>query len=148
MLEERISVNEKYEIVIDWPKNVFKALRYGEEWRELVGDNLILAMAYRIQELEQAKDQISSASINVMEERTRQDDKWGEQNHEPTVWLGILGEEFGELCQAVNETWFDNGPEERKKGGYENMRAEAVQVAAVAVALIECLDRRLGGKDS
>jgi hypothetical protein len=46
----------------------------------------------------------------------------------------------------VNETWFDNGPAERRKGGYENMRAEAVQVAAVAVSLIECLDRRFGGK--
>lgn len=89
---------------------------------------------------------LSPAILSVMEERGRQDAKWGEQNHEPTVWLGILGEEFGELCQAVNETWFDNGPEERKKGGYENMRAEAVQVAAVAVSLIECLDRRHGGQ--
>lgn len=83
----------------------------------------------------------SSAIKSVIEERQRQDAKWGQQNHYPTVWLGILGEEFGELCQAVNETWFDNGPEERKKGGYENMRAEAVQVAAVAIAFIESLDR-------
>ena len=27
------------------------------------------------------------------------------------------------------------------KGGYENMRKEAVQVAAVALAFIECLDK-------
>jgi len=29
----------------------FRALRYGEEWRNLVGDNLVLAMAYEIEEL-------------------------------------------------------------------------------------------------
>lgn len=83
---------------------------------------------------------------SVLKERKRQDDKWGEQNHDPTVWMCILGEEYGELCQAVNETWFDNGPEKRQIGGYENMRAEAVQVAAVAVQLIECLDRRHSGE--
>ena len=91
---------------------------------------------------------LSNAMLSVIQERKRQDAKWGEQNHDPTVWLGILGEEFGELCQAVNETWFDNGPEERKKGGYENMRAEAIQVAAVAVSLVECLDRRHWGNGS
>jgi hypothetical protein len=29
----------------------FKALRYGEEWRSLAGDNLVLAMFYRIESL-------------------------------------------------------------------------------------------------
>ena len=77
----------------------------------------------------------------VIAERRRQDEKWGEQSHYFPYWMGILGEEFGELCQAVNETVFDNGPTERKKGGYENMRREAVQVAAVAVAFVEYLDR-------
>lgn len=78
----------------------------------------------------------------LLRERLRQNEKWGQQDHEPVVWMGILGEEFGELCQAVNETHFDNGPEARKKGGYENMRTEAVQVAAVAIQFIEALDRR------
>lgn len=82
----------------------------------------------------------------VMSERARQDAKWGEQNHEPQLWMGILMEEVGELAQAVNETVFDNGPGERAKGGYENMRAEAVQVAAVALSIVECLDRKYGGK--
>lgn len=31
----------------------FHALRHGERWRELAGDNLVLAMAYRIEQLEQ-----------------------------------------------------------------------------------------------
>ena len=87
----------------------------------------------------------NAAIQSVLDERKRQDDKWGQQDHDPTVWMGILGEEFGELCQAVNETWFDNGPDERQKGGYENMRVEAVQIAAVAISFIQCLDRRHGG---
>lgn len=84
---------------------------------------------------------MNKAIQDVIKERQRQDEKWGEQNHHPTMWTGILGEEYGELCQAINETTFDNGPEEKKKGGYENMRAEAIQVAAVAVAFVEMLDR-------
>lgn len=83
---------------------------------------------------------------DVVKERVRQDAKWGEQNHHPAVWQGILGEEFGELCQAINETIFDNGPEEKKKGGYKNMRAEAIQVAAVAVGFVEMLDRKYGNE--
>ena len=78
---------------------------------------------------------------DIQMERSRQDRKWGEQNHHPMVWLSILGEEFGELCQAVNETVFDNGPQATLKGGRGNMRKEAVQVAAVAQALVEYLDR-------
>lgn len=79
--------------------------------------------------------------LSMIEERQRQHAKWGEQNHDPVVWLAILGEEVGELCQAVLETRFDNGPKERAKGGHKNMRAEAVQVMAVAEAFIEHLDR-------
>ena len=36
-------------------------------------------------------------------ERRRQDQKWGRQRHAITHWLGILGEEFGEACQAALE---------------------------------------------
>lgn len=78
----------------------------------------------------------------VIAERKRQDVKWGESNHYPQYWTGIIGEECGKLCQAVNETVFDNGAEARTKGGYENMRKEAIHVAAVAVAFVECLERK------
>jgi len=97
-----------------------------------------------LQDIRYLNDAPYDAIDAVLAERQRQDAKWGQQNHDPVYWLGILGEEFGELCQAINETVFDNGPEERKKGGYTNMRAEAVQVAAVAVAFVEMLDRRYG----
>lgn len=77
----------------------------------------------------------------VNRERNRQDAKWGEQNHPPQYWTGILGEEYGEYCQAVNETVFYNGEEARKKGGYDNMMKELSHVAAVAIGAMEALMR-------
>lgn len=37
----------------------------------------------------------------VEAERHRQEGKWGPQHHDPATWLTILGEEFGEACQAA-----------------------------------------------
>lgn len=74
-------------------------------------------------------------------ERQRQLNKWGVQNHEPQYWVGILGEEYGEYCQAVNETVFNNGPDAQAKGGYDNMMAELTQVAAVAISAMDSLMR-------
>lgn len=59
------------------------------------------------------------------------------------MWTGILGEEYGELCQAINETIFYNGTD---KGGYDNMRKEAIHVAAVAIAFVEYLVRWKGAE--
>lgn len=39
--------------------------------------------------------------IEVEYERHRQEGKWGPQHHDPRAWLTILGEEFGEACQAA-----------------------------------------------
>ncbi len=68
-------------------------------------------------------------------ERERQDKLWGEQNHSPFVWLAILGEEYGEACEAILES---NNCDYRK---------ELVEIAAVAVAAIESLDRASEDKD-
>ena len=83
----------------------------------------------------------------VLGERWRQDSKWGEQNHPPALWATILGEEYGEFCEAVNETAFDNGVH-KEKGGYENMMRELTHVAAVAVAAMECLMRNKGTENA
>jgi NTP pyrophosphatase (non-canonical NTP hydrolase) len=71
---------------------------------------------------------------DILLERAAQDAKWGEQNHEPETWMAILMEEVGELAQAVLH-WRFGGP------AAGDIRLEAVQVAAVALALIECHDR-------
>ncbi len=68
----------------------------------------------------------------INKERMRQDEKWGEQNHNPFVWLAILGEEYGESCKAALEFPVD----------YSNYRKELIEVAAVAIAAIESLDRQ------
>ncbi len=73
---------------------------------------------------------------DIMHERVKQDAKWGEQNHDPYTYLTILMEEIGEYAQACLQTQFGGG-----NGGEMHMREEAVQVAAVALAIIECLDR-------
>ena len=70
----------------------------------------------------------------IRAERVRQDEKWGEQNHPPFIWLVVLGEEVGEACEAALEAQYGGKP-------LANYRAELVQVAAVALAAIECLDR-------
>lgn len=82
----------------------------------------------------------NDATDLIWQERDRQERKWGEQNHHPALWATILGEEFGEFCEAVNETAFENGVH-REKGGYENMMRELTHVAAVAIAAMECLMR-------
>jgi NTP pyrophosphatase (non-canonical NTP hydrolase) len=63
-------------------------------------------------------------------ERERQDKKWGEQNHDHYKWVAIIGEEFGEMCQALLE------------GRYASMEKEAIQVAACCVAMIESVHRQ------
>jgi hypothetical protein len=76
--------------------------------------------------------------LDVAQERTKQNVKWGQQNHDDLMWTAILGEEVGEACQEVlTEVWGkENG------GGHGDLREELVQVAAVAVAWIEAIDRR------
>jgi NTP pyrophosphatase (non-canonical NTP hydrolase) len=74
----------------------------------------------------------------IHSERVRQDQKWGEQNHSPAEWLMILGEEVGEVNKAALETFFKYKDSDKD---YSKYREELIQVAAVAVAMIECLDR-------
>lgn len=82
----------------------------------------------------------------VGDERFRQDEKWGVQNHIQIAWLAILAEEFGEAAKEVNELHFRPGTETHHSTAvYEaqkaRLREELIQVAAVAVAMIESLDR-------
>ena len=66
---------------------------------------------------------IVSVIYDIQQERKRQTDKWGEQNHELPYWLAILGEEFGEVSKEIVER-----PNERT----EDLRKELIQLAAVA----------------
>lgn len=74
----------------------------------------------------------------VLEERAKQTLKWGEQNHAPFAWLAILGEEVGEANKAALETHFKYPGADTD---YSEYRKELIQVAAVAIAMVESLDR-------
>jgi hypothetical protein len=54
------------------------------------------------------------------------------------MWNAILSEEVGESAQEVLTLEWG----EEAGGGHGNLREELVQVAAVAVAWIEAIDRR------
>lgn len=47
--------------------------------------------------------------------------------------LAVLGEEFGEVCKELQDG-----------GTVENLRKELIQVAAVAVAWVEAIDKGAG----
>lgn len=79
---------------------------------------------------------MESVFDEVAAERARQDERWGEQNQDDFVWGAILAEEVGEVNRAMLEARDGNG------GG--NLREELLQVAAVAVAWVESIDRRAG----
>lgn len=95
-----------------------------------------------------------SALYAVELERQRQDQQWGEQNH-PDGTSALLNAEkatyYRRLCDQAHrrggETWADILIEEFYEALAEEdplaLRAELVQVAAVAVAWIEAIDRRM-----
>jgi hypothetical protein len=68
----------------------------------------------------------------IIVERRRQDDKWGKQQHPLPVWLTILTEEVGELAAAIMGHQFGNDDHPEL-----DWRKEAIQVAAVALAMVE-----------
>jgi hypothetical protein len=89
----------------------------------------------------------SKALSAICDERENQLDTWGVQDLSPLELLSILGEEYGEACQAAlayarpdlhDPSGKYDLPPETLRARY---RRELVQVAAVAVQAIECLDR-------
>ena len=79
--------------------------------------------------------------INIEGERHKQDRKWGPQNHSPIEWMAILGEEYGEAQKEALEHHWAGTHYPVDEFRLIRLRAELVQVAAVAVAAIESLDR-------
>lgn len=73
----------------------------------------------------------------VTNERLQQEKTWGQQDHDNFMWLTILGEEYGEACEAALELI----QHKTKALSTAHLRAELLQVAAVAVAHIETIDR-------
>ena len=87
----------------------------------------------------------------IKDERLRQNKKWGQQNHNLVEWIAILSEEVGEASREAVDYHFNNISKGYvNKEGNPNptgidlihaFRKEMVQVAAVSVQIIECIDR-------
>lgn len=101
----------------------------------------------------------------ILEERRRQDAKWGEQNHPSLASFDNAEatcrhynipteQEAKDTCddcaQQGTVTWGDIALEEVSEvfsafhDSEDSARGELVQLAAVVVSWIECLDRRAG----
>lgn len=72
---------------------------------------------------------------NISGERDAQEAKWGNQHHSMPVWSAILTEECGEVAEAALRVAF-HGEDDH----LAHLREELVQVAAVAVQMIEKID--------
>jgi hypothetical protein len=97
---------------------------------------------------------MSTVLGEVLQERVDQDAKWGEQNH-----LDGTGAAFrvraSEAQRRITEAAFEQGAgtwalifleevaEVLAESDLERLREELVQAAAVAVAWVEAIDRRL-----
>ena len=72
----------------------------------------------------------------VIEERIRQNQKWGyPQQNTPFEWVSILTEEVGEFAEATNDALLGSYP----NGDLGKAIEEVIQVAAVAISIIEHL---------
>jgi hypothetical protein len=120
---------------------------------------------------EALKTRVVNGVLNeVLKERMRQHEKWGEQNHhdgtstrtletlieetkkcrEETHGLGPLVDYTKALCdKAAREEWltwshilWEEFAEALSEENEAGLRTELVQVAAVAVAWVETIDRR------
>lgn len=88
----------------------------------------------------------------IVQERNRQNEKWGKQEHNLVEWMAILTEEVGEASKEAVDSHFRNmvkTPEGRKPATVEDQiarlhayRTELIQVMAVAMQMIEDLDER------
>jgi hypothetical protein len=78
--------------------------------------------------------------LEVEDERRRQDVKWGQQNHSPLEWLAVLVEEIAEAQKPANHLHWHPDTEQRLMALCD-YREEMVQIAAVAAAAIESIDR-------
>ena len=71
---------------------------------------------------------------DITDERIRQDVKFGiTRQLTPTEWLPILVEEVGEFAKAICD----------EDDYHENMRSELIQIAALAIAIIQDLDEQV-----
>ncbi|MCA4157671.1 MazG-like family protein [Priestia megaterium] len=89
--------------------------------------------------MEQVTELMIDVNYAVLNERIKQNKKWGLQRHDMGKWLAILAEEFGEVAQAMQGSL---GLTSIKETDADNLYEELIQVAAVASAIAEQVKER------
>lgn len=86
--------------------------------------------------------------IDILAERIRQNILYsgtleGPQSHNISTWANILNEQAGKVATEVTDMVFDvDHPKDTWDELMSHLRSELIQVAAVAVAIIERIDDR------
>jgi hypothetical protein len=87
-----------------------------------------------------ARQRTEEALHEVWKERDAQYRKWGLQYHQPAQWITLMSEELGEAAkEAAHLTW-DRPDWPNDFDRVRKMRAELIQLAALAVACWEQLE--------
>ena len=82
----------------------------------------------------------NKALREVKNERIRQRKLWGnEQRHNLTTWTTIVEKQVKDLAQKVSDYKVNSNTK-----SLDAVQTEAVQVAAIAIALAEAIDDKLG----
>ncbi len=89
-------------------------------------------MLLRDEKLRTLKDLMNK----VKHENARQISKHGIQDREINDWMVDIGEEFGELCQAINELHY-------RVGTKHEVIQEATQLATLVLKLIEMVEQQV-----
>lgn len=55
-----------YTVVFEEGTGRLHALRYGEEWRDCVGDKLLLALAYEVESLRDREQKLKAAVLELV----------------------------------------------------------------------------------
>lgn len=82
---ERIRLNE-YEVVYE-SGGVFEVTRNGEPWRNLTGDNLVLSMFMKIQELISERDNLKEQIATMKVQMKEMVDMWKDGKIPPSMRL-------------------------------------------------------------
>jgi NTP pyrophosphatase (non-canonical NTP hydrolase) len=75
---------------------------------------------------------MKTVNEDTLQERLKQNKKWGHQRHSNGRWLAILVEEVGESAQAIQKDMVSH-----KGTDADDLYNELIQVAAVAQAWAE-----------
>lgn len=89
-------------------------------------------MEPHVKEIVNYTETMNLVNVAVLQERYRQNLKWGRQEHGKGNWLAILIEEVGEVAQAMQ-----SGSPSSKDSDANNLYEELIHVAAVASAFAE-----------